>query len=148
VSFEEIMTLPKDLPSRGPFSLLAELGLTDEDVLALANQGFLTAEYRDYCGTRLGPYFKLRWRSNGRQRVKYLGRDVNRAEVISNAIANLREGKRIQEQLAELVAEARQSLRRAKQAMDTTMANQDRYFHGFTGRKKRTGSAGQTDANH
>jgi hypothetical protein len=64
----------KDLANGGPLSLLAELGLTDESVLELVNQGFLTAEYRVYCGTRLGPYFKLRWRSKGRQRVKYLGR--------------------------------------------------------------------------
>ena len=130
---------------RDSSSLLAELGLTDEDVLSLVNQGFLTAEYRVHGAARLGPYFKLRWRSNGRQRVKYLGRDVDRAEAISDAISSLREGKRRQDQLAALVADARKSLRRAKQAMNAAMANQGRYFHGFAGRKRETGSAAKPD---
>ena len=133
-------------PGRDSFSLLAELGLTDEDVLSLVHQGFLTAEYRNYGGARLGPYFKLRWRSNGRQRVKYLGRDVNRAEAVSDAINSLREGKRRQDRLTALVADARKSLRRAKQAMNAAMANQGRYFHGFAVRKRKAGSAAKPDA--
>ena len=141
------MKLPNEMPNPDSLSLLAELGLTDEDVLTLVNQGFLTAEYRNYGDARLGPYFKLRWRSNGRQRVKYLGRDVKRAEAISDAIGRLREGKRRQEQFAALVVDARKSLRRAKQAMTTAMGNLGRYFHGFTGRKRGIGSDAQPDAN-
>ena len=110
-------------------------------MLELAEQGFMTREYRTYRDARLGPYFKLRWRSGGRQRVKYLGRDVPRAEAVAAALADLRVAKRRRQQLAALIAGGRKSLRRVKQALEPALANQGRSFHGYECRKARSTSA-------
>jgi hypothetical protein len=50
---------------------LEALGLSEEDVLALQRQGFVSTEDRG--GTA---YFKLRWRLEGRQKVLALGLDL------------------------------------------------------------------------
>ncbi len=39
-----------------------------------AGQGAVVATWRTYRGRRLGPYYRLAWRENGRQRSIYLGR--------------------------------------------------------------------------
>jgi hypothetical protein len=50
------------------------LNLLREDPTRFANQGTVVATWRTYRGRRLGPYCRLTWRENGRQRSIYLGR--------------------------------------------------------------------------
>ncbi len=71
--------------------LLLRLGLTRNDIAALRRQGFIAAEYCVRGGRRFGPYFKLRWRCGGRQRVRYLGRDCRLAEAVAAAVKQLQE---------------------------------------------------------
>ena len=63
---------------------LARLGLGPADRAALARQGFVAAEWRRRGGRRWGPYFKLRWRRGGVQRVRYLGREVRISRPVAN----------------------------------------------------------------
>ena len=73
----------------------AGLRLTAADRNALARQGAVVAEYRSRQGRRWGPYFKLRWRHDGRQQVRYLGRDpalaksIRAKEVVMQVVAGL-----------------------------------------------------------
>ena len=55
-------------------SCLADLGLTEQDYGALAQQGFVSHEYRGIAG----PYYKLRFRLAGQQCTRYLGSDQPR----------------------------------------------------------------------
>ena len=50
------------------------LTLLREAPTRFACQGTVTTSWRTYRGRRLGPYYRLAWRENGRQRSIYLGR--------------------------------------------------------------------------
>jgi hypothetical protein len=113
------------------------LGLSHAEVDCLQHQGFVAVEYRDYRGARLGPYFKLRWRRDGKQRVTYLARDAEKAETVSIALAQLQKKKVLERQLARMFLEARRSLRKAKQEMAAAMASRGKYYHGYSSRRRR-----------
>ena len=133
-------------PDRDARAVLTRLGLNEDDVEALALQGFVAAEDRQYRGARLGPYFKLRWRMHGRQRTKYLGRDAQLAEVVANAIADLQRENLLAREVARMMTAARKSLQETKKQMAKVMANRGRYYHGYTCRKRRTNPASATEA--
>jgi hypothetical protein len=128
--------------STDPCSILMSLGLSLAEVDCLKDQGVVTAEYRDYQGTHLGPYHKLRWRMHGRQRVKYLGQDLAKAERVSIALAQLRQQKVLDRQLAKMMSEARKGLRKAKKELAAAMTARGRYYHGYTSRKQRCSAIG------
>ncbi len=50
------------------------LTLLREAPTRFANQGTVVETWRTYRGRRLGPYYRLTWREDGRQRAIYLGR--------------------------------------------------------------------------
>jgi hypothetical protein len=125
-------------PDPDPWSILMGLGMSRTEVDCLQDQGFVAAEYRTYQGARLGPYYKLRWRQDGKQRVKYLGQDVEIIVEVSIALAQLQKKRILERQLARMFLEARKSLRRVKQDMTTAMAAMGEYYHGYTSRKRRT----------
>ncbi len=50
------------------------LTLLREEPTRFADQGTVVETWRTYRGRRLGPYYRLAWRENGRQRSIYLGR--------------------------------------------------------------------------
>ncbi len=56
--------------------------------------------WREYQGRRLGPYYRLAWREEGRQRSLYLGRSTWVVEKVRELLANLqkelREGRVLQ----------------------------------------------------
>jgi hypothetical protein len=136
---------PAPAGAAGDCNLLAGLGLSEEDYRALARQGFLAAEFRRRGRRRLGPYYKLRWRRGGRQRVRYVGQDPARAERLRAALDDLQRPARLARQLSRLMDEARRHLRRAKEALAPHLAGQGLRYHGFTARRPRT-PAGQAGA--
>ena len=127
-----------------PWSFLMALGLSRDEVECMEQQGFVAVEHRAYKGTRLGPYFRLRWRMNGRQRVKSLGLDAELAVAVVNAIAQLQKKKALTHFLKRMLLEARRGLKLAKKDLQATMAATGRYYHGFTARKRRTSSRAET----
>ncbi len=50
------------------------LALLRDDPTRFASQGTVVATWRTHRDRRLGPYYRLTWRENGRQRSVYLGR--------------------------------------------------------------------------
>src|SRR4051812_22927584 len=116
-------------PAEGSDALVA-LRLSPEDVRALARQGFVAAHVR---GGRT--YFKLRWRLDGRQRVRGLGIDPRRAEAVRAALAARRHARAAARELDHLLARARRHLRNAKRLLAPIMAAAGFHYHGFTRRR-------------
>jgi hypothetical protein len=116
---------------------LAGLGLADADLQALARQGFVAAEFR-----RLRPpYFKLRWRRDGRQRVRYLGQDPARAEQVRAALERLQRPRRNGRLAARLLAEARKRLLDARRLLEPRADADGLRYHGYALRRPRSGPA-------
>jgi len=120
-------------PSHDP---LAGLGLSAEDVRTLAWQGFLAADFRQRGDRRLGPYYKLRWRRDGQQQVRYLGRDRARAEQVRAALADLQRPLRLARQLSRQMKEARRGLHKVKQMLASHLAGSGLYYHGYVVRRR------------
>ena len=118
--------------SGAPTPGLAALGLSNEELCALARQGFVGGEYRG----RRGPYFKLRFRVARRQIVKYLGNDVVVAKGIQQEVILLQAEHRLSRQLQRLTMQAREVLRETKLILrdDVRAAGFD--FHGLAVRQK------------
>ena len=117
--------------------LLTDLKLDKNELHGLLAQGFVSEEFRDYKGRKLGPYFKLRFRVGHQQRVRYLGKNRERAEQIGKALESFRRSKVIAREVATLAALARKHLRNAKKEMATGLAKDGRYFHGYAIRRRR-----------
>ena len=113
-------------------AVLAALALSNEQLTALARQGFVAAEYR---GKR-GPFFKLRFRCKGRQMVRYLGKDVEAAERVRNAVVQLQAEHQVARQLRRLTNQARAVLRAAKLDLREGVRAAGFDFHGLEIRKK------------
>src|SRR5258708_2065497 len=92
---------------------LADVRLTEQERASLARQGFVATELRG----QGRPCFKLRFRSAGRQRVRYLGKDPQTARAIARELVGLQAARRVQLRLRRLSHQARLRLRQAKQAL-------------------------------
>lgn len=101
---------------------------------ALKQQGFVAAEYRK----GRGPYFKLRYRVNGRQRVVYLGTDARLADEIRRELAQLQADRRGYRKLACLTEEAYDVLRNSKQRLEVELSRLGLKFHGHAIRRSRS----------
>lgn len=130
--------------SQGIPAILArlEIGLTDSE--ALARQGFVAAEYRSGTGGRRGPYYKLRWRCGGRQRVRYLGRDAEFAEKVRDVLHHHQRRVRTRARLRKLARRARARLRQAKSRLAPLLAERGLYFHGYAIRRRRWSRSAKT----
>jgi hypothetical protein len=116
------MTEPRDLCLPGE-------PLPASSLQALARQGFIAAEKR---GERT--YCKLRWREQGRQRVRYLGADVVRVEQVRAALARLQCDLQCQRQVRlvrRLLAQARHRLAQAKAILEPYAQALGLYYHGY-----------------
>ena len=98
---------------------------------AEARQGFLAQEFRQ----GRGPYYKLRWRQGGRQRVLYLGRDPARAERVRALLEHLQRPLRLARQLARLLQETRKHLHKAKSLLESQAQTQGLHYHGYSARR-------------
>jgi hypothetical protein len=106
---------------------LAVLALSQEELRALARQGFVAVEYRGH----RGPFYKLRFRVDGRQAVKYLGQDVRFAARIRHELASLQARRRHVLELRRMSAEARKLLRETKRDLSGQFKEAGFTFHGL-----------------
>ena len=113
--------------------ILGLLPIDPADWQVLKQQGFVAAEYRH----GRGPYFKLRYRINGRQRVVYLGTNVQLADEIRQELAQLQAGRRGERKLARLTDEAHDVLRKSKQRLEEELRRLGLKFHGYAIRRSR-----------
>jgi hypothetical protein len=113
--------------SCGPgFNILQALPIGSAERRALEQQGFVAAEYRD----GKGPYFKLKFRVAGRQRVLYLGADATFVDRIRRELAQLQAARRADRKLARLTKEAHGVVRRSKQQLEMHLRRAGLKFHG------------------
>jgi hypothetical protein len=77
-------------------------------------QGAVVASWRYYRGRKLGPYYRLAWREDGRQRFVYLGREGPPVAEVREVLAELRRPLRAARAMARARREAMASLRAVK----------------------------------
>lgn len=112
---------------------LKSLSLTAAERTALARQGSVSAESRHRAGT----VYKLRFRVNGRQVVKYLGTDPAAAAVVRRELEQLQRAVRTRTVSRRLVRSARALLRDNKQALRPEFERAGFFFHGYAVRRRR-----------
>lgn len=112
---------------------LAQLRLTSDDLAALRRQGFVTAEPR---GDRT--YFKLRFRRDRQQVVRYVGCDPDHAAAVQQELNILREERRKELELSRLTDAANTVLRQSKRALAPVLAEEGFAFHGYEIRRRRS----------
>jgi hypothetical protein len=120
-----------------PEAAFRRLGLIEVEIAGLARQGFVRSEERDG-GVRV---FKLRFRAEGRQRVKFLGRDAGQAAAIERALAELQATRRNELKLRRLNREAAKVLRESKRVLVPLVTQAGFRFHGLEIRKPRRSAA-------
>jgi hypothetical protein len=103
-----------------------------------ARQGTIVASWREYRGRKLGPYYRLAYRKDGRQRSIYLGRSQSLIERVRAALAALRAPLRRLRSLAKMQESIRTSLRREKIRLDGMLREFGLYLKGFEVRGWRT----------
>jgi hypothetical protein len=113
------------------FPVLAKLGFIEQDLDVLAGQGCLAVERR---GDRR--YFKLRFRRDGRQIVRYVG-GVEMAALVAEELNTLQATRRMQRDLDRLSRAARRLLRDGKAKLEPLLLERGFKFHGRSIRRPR-----------
>jgi hypothetical protein len=116
--------------------LLGQLGFRAEEMAALARQGSVSLEIRLRKGVPAGPYYKLRWRQQGRQRVKYLGCDPARASAVRAALLQLQASRRQAREVRRGFKQIRAYWAAQKQVLQLLLGP-GFYFHGYCIRQRR-----------
>ena len=112
------------------FPALASLGLGGEDLRMLTQQGFLSREIR-----RDKTYFKLRFRRDGHQRVKYVS--ARQAPAVRAELTELQRAVQITRNLDAATRDAQQILRQTKRQLQPVLATRGLAFHGLAVRRRR-----------
>lgn len=120
-------------PSIAGQAAFERLGLSTEEITSIRHQGFISREKRGR-GTIV---FKLRFRLDGRQRVKYLGTDAAQAALVQQELEKHQRGRQINQQLRELNRETAKLLRESKHRLEPFVAQAGLRFHGRAIRRPR-----------
>jgi len=118
-------------PQLSDFPALASLNISLEQLSALARQGFVA---RDGRGSHR---YKLRFRINRRQVVRYIG-GVNQAQEVKQELAALQAPAQLDRKLQRLRKIAAQQLRQGKQRLQPLLAKHGYHFHGLAIRQTRS----------
>jgi hypothetical protein len=113
--------------------LAGELHLEAATIALLERQGFVQAEQRSPSSI----VYKLRFRSQGRQHVRYLGTDNALAERVREALKNLRRRRECESQLSQLAGQVGRRLRSAKGELAPLLHELGYHFHGQAIRRRR-----------
>ena len=116
-----------EAPSR--FDRIAERILALKDVFARA--GSVVASWRRRGERRFGPYYRVIYRVDGRQRAIYLGRSAEMAEKVRSLLAELKaprlEARRVDDMLRAIKAAWRQ----ARAEINEALRPAGMYFKGY-----------------
>ncbi len=96
----------------------------------LAEQGAVVEGWREFRGRRLGPYFRLAFRVDGRQRSIYLGADRDLASAIRGLLADLQMPRHKRQALARLRKLTKKSMTRHKKQLRKELAKRGLYLKG------------------
>jgi len=113
------------------------LALIGSSPQTFARQGAVVASWREYRGRRLGPYFRLAWRDQGRQRSVYLGCCRALVDQVRQALAAVQAPLRRSQWLRRMKAEAKAALRASKAELDRQLRAVGLFLKGFEIRGRR-----------
>jgi hypothetical protein len=113
---------------------LAQLRLNQEDLEVLARQGFISCERP---GNGRPPRYKLRFRREGKQVVRYISSDTGQVERIRGELATLQRPHQVEQRLSVLTRQARRVLRQAKRQIEPALNEYGFGFHGLAVRRRR-----------
>ena len=118
----------RDPVTQKPHRALELIGLRPA---AFARQGSVVATWRSYGGRKLGPYYRLVYREEGRQRTVYLGRAGELVDRVRAALAKLQRPIRERRRLARIGGQVRVALRREKARLGMILRRWGLYLKGF-----------------
>ena len=130
-----------EIPTETDETGVEGIALNAAELIALRRQGFISRETRGR-----STIFKLRFRMNGQQRVRYLGTDERRIAAIQAALNKLQAGRALDRRLRDLEQQARERLKDSKQRLFPVMKAAGWRFHGRAIRRMRTKSRTMSDA--
>lgn len=87
-----------------------------------AGRGAVVASWKNWQGKRLGPYYRLAFREDGRQRSLYLGRSEALAEQVRRLLDGLHAPREERLVRKRLLAQARAEVRRVKKDLEREAA--------------------------
>ena len=131
---------PPNTQSGGPFpenrlpvtqNIHPALALIDSLPDVFARQGTVVATWKAYAGRKLGPYYRLVYRREGRQRTVYIGRAGALVDRVRAALARLKRPLRRHRQLVRLQNHVRRALRLEKIRLNTILAKWGLHLKGF-----------------
>jgi hypothetical protein len=93
--------------------------------------GSVQATWRVYRGRRLGPFFRLVYRSEGQQRSIYLGRHEGLAEEVRSLLTEMQAPVRESRVLARTKQLTREALRRQKRELAQVLQKHGLYLKGY-----------------
>lgn len=105
---------------------LGHLQVTCKEYEALKEQGFVSIDRR---GKR--HIYKLRFRYEGRQRVRYLGMCEKKAEAIRRELADLQQPHKSRLMIARLSNQACELMRRTKKDLAPLLEAAGYHYHGY-----------------
>ena len=123
------------------------LGFVTGHMDIFGRQGSVHESWRRYQGKTLGPFFRLSFRQEGKQRSRYLGSDRAFALEVRKLLRDLQAPLRQQRDLDRQLGQVRQSVQARKRAFGRQLARQGLYWKGSEIRGWRTRQAGCLPAN-
>jgi hypothetical protein len=129
-------TCPAEQSGPERLSALAALKLSDRELAALRRQGTVSAERRG--NTTI---YKLRFRMNGRQQMRYLGIHERLANSVEAELDVLQREVRLQRRRAALGRAASNQLKSAKLTLQPLLESRGFHFHGLAVRKRRVSTS-------
>ena len=114
------------------------LDLIASNAALFARQGAVVASWRDYRGRKLGPYYRLAYREDGRQRSVYLGCCARLVERVRQALAAVQAPLRQSRVLRRLKTRAKAAFRAAKAELDRRLRPVGLFLKGMEIRGWRT----------
>jgi hypothetical protein len=102
-----------------------------------AASGAVVADFRTRDGRRFGPYYRVAFRQNGRQRSIYLGPSQPLADRVANLLAELKRPTHQHRAVRRLRTRLRAELRAQKSIVERELAPHGFHMRGFAAHRKR-----------
>jgi hypothetical protein len=97
----------------------------------MARQGTVVATWRTRQGRKVGPYYRLAWRENGRQKSLYLGCSAELAQAVRQMLADLQRPLRVDRAFLAARKQGWAALRAHKIVLARELARYALYLHGW-----------------
>jgi muconolactone delta-isomerase len=97
----------------------------------MARQGTVVATWRTRHGRKVGPYYRLAWREDGRQKSLYLGGSTELAQAVRQILAELQRPLRVDRAFLAARKQGWAALRAHKIVLARELARYGLYLHGW-----------------